>query len=155
MRVARQGEAGLFQVDKPRFLESLLISSLVSVTSHKGLRTPSSLAALLVNRMVSWVDSIPVPTIMIFDLGMDSLETSTIFIFSFAAINTGNNLLYLILAVMISILIASFWLSEMVLNDLNLSRRLPESVFAGEEFSVVYELLNQKTLSRKSVSADT
>jgi len=67
-----------------------------------------------------------------------------IFIFGLAAINSGNNLLYLILAVMIGALIASFWLSEMTLNDLKLSRRAPESVYAGEEFSVVYELLNQK-----------
>ncbi len=68
-----------------------------------------------------------------------------IFVFGLAAINTGNNLLYLILSVMISILIASFWLSEMALSQLKLSRRIPEAVFAGEEFSVIYELHNARS----------
>lgn len=67
-----------------------------------------------------------------------------IFLFGMASINSGNNLLYLILSVMISLLLASFWLSEMVLNDFKLSRILPESVYAGEEFSIIYELTNQK-----------
>jgi len=65
-----------------------------------------------------------------------------IFVFGLSAINTGNNLLYLILAVMITLMLASSWLSEMSLAEIKISRELPEGVFSGEEFLVSYELEN-------------
>jgi len=67
-----------------------------------------------------------------------------IFVFGFSAINTGNNLLYLIFGVMVSLLIASFWLSEMNITELEISRYLPREVYAQREFIFKYELKNLK-----------
>ena len=52
----------------------------------------------------------------------------------FAAINTGNNLLYLLLGWLLSFIIASGLLSEMTLKRLTVERRPPPRVFAGEPF---------------------
>jgi len=67
-----------------------------------------------------------------------------IWVFGFSAINTGNNLLYLIFAIMVSLLIASFWLSEMSITELKISRHLPREVYAEKEFILKYELKNLK-----------
>lgn len=70
------------------------------------------------------------------------LYNGLVLLFGFAAINTQNNLLYLILAVMIGMMLASFWLSEMNLTEIVLSREIPETVSSGEEFMLVYKLKN-------------
>lgn len=47
-----------------------------------------------------------------------------------AAVNTGNNLLYLVLACLLATLLASNFLAEWNLRGLRLARRLPDEVFA-------------------------
>ena len=61
-----------------------------------------------------------------------------------AATNTGNNLLYLVLAMMFAVLFASFLLSEYSLENLFLERDLPPRVHAGAEFALAYRLHNRK-----------
>jgi uncharacterized protein (DUF58 family) len=48
-----------------------------------------------------------------------------------AALNTGNNLLYIVVAAMLAAILVSGIISAMVLRDLLLDVRLPEHVFAG------------------------
>jgi uncharacterized protein (DUF58 family) len=48
-----------------------------------------------------------------------------------AALNTGNNLLYIIVAAMLAAILVSGFASAVVLRDLELDVRLPEHVFAG------------------------
>ena len=72
------------------------------------------------------------------------IYTGLVFFFGFAAINTGNNLLYLILSVMIGLLVASFWISEMSLSESEITRDPPEIVNAGDEFLVTYRLANHR-----------
>ena len=50
-----------------------------------------------------------------------------------AALNTGNNLLYIIVAAMLAAIIVSGIASAMVLHSLQLDVRLPEHVFAGRD----------------------
>ncbi len=61
-----------------------------------------------------------------------------------AAINTGNNLLYLLLAMMLSLIIVSGILSEQCVKQLILRRRLPAHVFAGEPTTLTLSITNQK-----------
>lgn len=61
-----------------------------------------------------------------------------------AAVNTGNNLLYLVLGLMLSILLLSGALSDVVLFRIVLRRRLPRRVFAGVPTIVEIELENAK-----------
>jgi uncharacterized protein (DUF58 family) len=48
-----------------------------------------------------------------------------------AALNTGNNLLYIVVAVMLAAILVSGIVSALVLRDLQLDVRLPEHVFTG------------------------
>ena len=48
-----------------------------------------------------------------------------------AALNTGNNLLYIVVAAMLAAIVVSGVASALVLRDLELDIRLPEHVFAG------------------------
>jgi uncharacterized protein (DUF58 family) len=48
-----------------------------------------------------------------------------------AALNTGNNLLYIVVAAMLAAILVSGVASAMILRDLELDVRLPEDVFAG------------------------
>lgn len=66
----------------------------------------------------------------------------------FAAVNTGNNLLYLLLGWVLSFIIASGILSEMTLRGLRVTRRPPPRVLAGEPFLMEVEIENTK--ERKS-----
>lgn len=63
-----------------------------------------------------------------------------------AAINTGNNLLYLILAMMLSLIIISGILSEISLRMVEIKRFLPREAFAGEPFLVKITARNGKRL---------
>jgi uncharacterized protein (DUF58 family) len=62
----------------------------------------------------------------------------------FAAINTGNNLLYLLLGWLLSFIIASGILSEMTLKRLTVERRPPPRIFAGEPFLMEVVIENAK-----------
>ena len=62
----------------------------------------------------------------------------------FAAINTGNNLLYLLLGWLLSFIIASGILSEMTLKKLGVERRPPPRVYANEPFLMEVVIENKK-----------
>ena len=61
-----------------------------------------------------------------------------------AATNTGNNLLYLILAMMLSFMAISGILSEQTMRHLRLQRELPRRLFAGVPASFRVWLVNRK-----------
>jgi uncharacterized protein (DUF58 family) len=62
----------------------------------------------------------------------------------FAAINTGNNLLYLLLGMMLSLILASGILSEMSLRGLRIERLPPARIEAGRPFLMGVALANDK-----------
>ncbi len=62
----------------------------------------------------------------------------------FAAINTGNNLLYLVLSLMLSFLVLSGVFSESALRGVTVERRVPGELFAGAPASVGLEIRNTK-----------
>jgi uncharacterized protein (DUF58 family) len=61
-----------------------------------------------------------------------------------AAINTGNNLLYLLLGMLLSLIIVSGVLSELSLRQLTVSRRLPPRAQVGRPHLVEIEVYNHK-----------
>lgn len=61
-----------------------------------------------------------------------------------AAINTGNNLLFLILATLIATILMSGILSSITLAGVELRLDLPEHIFAGQPVTASVELQNQK-----------
>jgi uncharacterized protein (DUF58 family) len=69
-----------------------------------------------------------------------------------AALNTGNNLLYIIVSAMLAAIFISGVASALVLNGLELDVRLPEHVFAGRSVAARILLRNQRWLPSFSVS---
>lgn len=61
---------------------------------------------------------------------------------AFAALNTGNNLLYLMLSLMLAFLALSGVFSEAALRGIEVRRRLPREIVAGEPARVVLEVTN-------------
>lgn len=68
-----------------------------------------------------------------------------IFGVGFAALNTGNNLLYLVLALMLAFLVLSGLLSEASLRGVRVTRRLPRELFASSQNRVVLHVENAQT----------
>ncbi len=60
----------------------------------------------------------------------------------FAALNTGNNLLYLVLALMLSFLVLSGVLSEAALRGIRVERELPREIYAGSPCSIGLRIHN-------------
>lgn len=67
-----------------------------------------------------------------------------LFVIGIAAINTGNNLLYLVVAMMLSIIVISGILSESTLRDIAIRRTKPEHLFAGRPATVKWNISNIK-----------
>ena len=62
-----------------------------------------------------------------------------------AAFNTGNNLLFLVLGFMLSLIILSGILSEVAIRGIRVSRRLPDRCHARSTTLIELTLLNKKT----------
>jgi uncharacterized protein (DUF58 family) len=62
----------------------------------------------------------------------------------FAAINTGNNLLYLLLGMLLSLIVVSGVMSELSLRHLTVMRRLPPRAQVGRAHLVEIEVYNHK-----------
>ena len=61
----------------------------------------------------------------------------------FATLNTGNNLLYLLLGALLGLIVVSGWLSEQAIQRIRMVRRAPHGV-AGEPMTINYEVHNGK-----------
>jgi hypothetical protein len=67
-------------------------------------------------------------------------------IVAFAAWNTGNNLLFLVLSFLISAFIVSFFIGHFCLNKLDVRMRFPETIFADEPTPILVSLNNRKLI---------
>jgi len=62
----------------------------------------------------------------------------------FAALNTGNNLLYLVLSLMLAFLVLSGVLSESALRGVEVRRRLPRELYAERDAWIGIEIANRQ-----------
>ena len=70
--------------------------------------------------------------------------TGGAFAVGFAAINTGNNLLYLLLGAMLGFIAISSWLSEQVIGKIRALRRTPRGVTVGNPVRIRYQVVNRR-----------
>ncbi len=70
--------------------------------------------------------------------------TAGAFAVGFAAINTGNNLLYLLLGAMLGFIAVSSWLSEQVIGEIRVQRRAPRGVTVGNPARIQYHIKNER-----------
>lgn len=61
-----------------------------------------------------------------------------------AAMNTGNNLLYLLMGAMVGFICVSSWLSEQTIRDVKVERGAFHSVTVGQDLRLAYQVTNQK-----------
>ena len=76
----------------------------------------------------------------------------SVLVIAIAALNTGNNLLFIIVAAMLAALLVSGLASSIVLFGLNLKVTLPENVFAGRPCLGTITVRNDGRLPSFSVS---
>jgi uncharacterized protein (DUF58 family) len=60
--------------------------------------------------------------------------------------NTGNNLLYLLMGAMVGFICVSSWLSEQTIRDVRVDRAAFHSVTVGQDLRLTYQVTNQKRL---------
>lgn len=76
-------------------------------------------------------------------------------IVGFSAWNTGNNLLFLVLSFLVAAMVVGFIVGGFCLKKLDVKMRFPETIFAGEETSILVSIHNRKRfLSSYSVVAE-
>jgi uncharacterized protein (DUF58 family) len=62
----------------------------------------------------------------------------------FAAVNTANNLLYMVLSALLAVMVLSGVMSALNFRFLKMSARMPSHCFAGEPFPISIQVYNQK-----------
>jgi uncharacterized protein (DUF58 family) len=131
-----------------------LYSGAAAELGHSGLSVASALAALVV---AGWVGVTLVPVLakrtplrwigykMEYKITREGwIYIGGIFVVALAALNTGNNLLFLILASLIAVVLMSGILSSITLTGVEMSVELPEHIFAGQPVRARVELENEK-----------
>jgi uncharacterized protein (DUF58 family) len=119
----------------------------------------ASIAALIALGLAAWVGVTIVPALarrtslrwlayqVDYRLTRDGIiYLAAIFILIFAALNTGNNLLFMILACCLAAILISGVLSRGVLTGVELKFDLPEHIFAGQPVLAELELRNHKPI---------
>ncbi len=131
-----------------------LYSGSASEMGHMALAIVSALGALL---LAAWVSITLVPVLakrtplrwigykMEYRVSREGwIYILGIFLVAIAALNTGNNLLFLILASLIAIILMSGILSSITLSGVEMRLELPEHIFAGQPVRGLVELHNEK-----------
>jgi uncharacterized protein (DUF58 family) len=131
-----------------------LYSGTAAELGHTALAAASALGALLV---AGWVAVTLVPVLakrtplrwigvrMEYRISREGwIYILGIFLVAVAALNTGNNLLFLILASLIAIILMSGVLSSITLSGISMRLQLPEHIFAGQPVRALVEVHNEK-----------
>lgn len=131
-----------------------LYSGAAGEMGRLALATASGLGALLV---AAWVSVTLVPVLarrtalrwigykMEYRISREGwIYILGIFLVALAALNTGNNLLFLILACLIAIILMSGILSSITLSGIEMRLELPEHIFAAQPVRALVELHNEK-----------
>jgi len=131
-----------------------LYSSAAAELGQVALASTSALAALAI---AGWVGVTLVPVLakrtplrwigykMEYRITFEGwIYLSGIILVALAALNTGNNLLFLILASLIALVLMSGILSSITLSGIEMRLVLPEHIFAGQPVRAMVELENEK-----------
>jgi uncharacterized protein (DUF58 family) len=131
-----------------------LYSGAAAEVGHAAFSIAAALAALL---LAGWVAITMVPILakrtplrwigyrMEYKITREGwIYIGGIIIVALAALNTGNNLLFLILASLIAIILMSGILSSITLTGIEMRLAFPEHIFAGQTVRAQVELENEK-----------
>ena len=138
---------------------ALLLALYSSVAAEDGNTWIAGLCALSALAVAGWVAFTVVPSLarrtplQWLAIRMDYRVTregliylAGIFIIALAALNTGNNLLFMTLASLLGGILISGIISQVVLSGVELRLDLPEHIFANQTVLALAELENHKTM---------
>jgi uncharacterized protein (DUF58 family) len=138
---------------------ALLLALYSSVAAEDGRIWAAGTFALLALAVAGWVAFTVVPALarrtplqwlayrMDYRLTREGIVyLSGIFIVALAAVNTGNNLLFMTLACLLAGILISGIISHVVLSGVELRLDLPEHIFAGQPVLALAELINHKQM---------
>ncbi len=136
---------------------ALALALYSAAAAEVGQTTVAAIAAVLALALAGWVAVTIVPALARRTaLRWISFQThfrltregvvyiAGIFLVALAALNTGNNLLFLILAAMLAGILMSGVLSSIVLSGNELEIEMPEHIFAGQPALALLSLRNEK-----------
>jgi hypothetical protein len=131
-----------------------LYSGAAAQTGHEGVAASSALAALA---LAAWVGLTIVPKLarrtplrwLAYQIDYKLTREGLVYlggvaVVTLAALNTGNNLLFMVLACLLSGILISGVLSRLVLSGVDLHLELPEHIFATQPAVALAELRNEK-----------
>ncbi|MFZ0334428.1 MAG: DUF58 domain-containing protein [Candidatus Acidiferrales bacterium] len=137
-----------------------LLLALYSAAMAEGGRTVfAALSALLALALAAWVAVAIVPKMarrtslrwLLYQVDYrltreGVIYLAAVFVVALASVNTGNNLLFMILACLLAGILISGVLSRVVLTGLELQIDLPEHVFAEQPILAAVEVRNEKNM---------
>jgi uncharacterized protein (DUF58 family) len=138
---------------------ALVIALFSAAVAQQGRTALAGITTVLALGIASWVAVTIVPALakrtslrwiayqVDYRLTRDGLiYLAVVSILVLAAVNTGNNLLFLILACMLAGILVSGVLSRVVLTGIEMKFDLPEHIFAGQPVLAEVELCNEKQM---------
>jgi uncharacterized protein (DUF58 family) len=138
---------------------SLVIALFSAAVAQEGRIWLASITTLIALGIAAWVAITIVPALakrtnlrwiayqVDYRLTRDGIiYLVAVFVLVLAAVNTGNNLLFLILACLLAGILVSGVLSRVVLTGIAMKFDLPEHIFAGQPVLAEIELRNEKQI---------
>ncbi len=138
---------------------SLIIALFSAAVAQEGRIWLASISTLIALGIAAWVAITIVPALakrtnlrwiayqVDYRLTRDGIiYLIAVFVLVLAAVNTGNNLLFLILACLLAGILVSGVLSRVVLTGIAMKFDLPEHIFAGQPVLAEIELRNEKQI---------
>jgi uncharacterized protein (DUF58 family) len=133
-----------------------LYSSGAARDGHVGASALSALAALgislwvgvkFVPRMASRIDWEWLPFFLHYEVTREGwMYFVAVIVVVFAAVNTANNLLYMVLSALLAVLVLAGLLSAMNFRCVGTTVRIPSRCYAGEPFPITIDIENEKRL---------
>ena len=146
-----------FFLSMAALVAALLLALYSGAAAELGQTALASTSALLSLAIAGWVAVTLVPTLarrtplrwigyrIEYKIPLEGwIYLGGVLLVALAALNTGNNLLFLILASLIAIVLMSGILSSVTLSGVEMRLALPEHIFAGQPVRATVELENQK-----------
>jgi len=138
---------------------SLIVALFSAAVAQEGRIWLASITTLIALGIAAWVAITIVPALakrtnlrwiayqVDYRLTRDGvIYLIAVFVLVLAAVNTGNNLLFLILACLLAGILVSGVLSRVVLTGIAMKFDLPEHIFAGQPVLAEIELRNEKQI---------
>jgi uncharacterized protein (DUF58 family) len=118
-----------------------------AVSAVAALMIAIAVAIKFVPRLASHVDWHWLPFLSHYHITREGwIYFGAVAVVVFAAINTSNNLLYIILSALLAVLILSGFLSALNFTSIGTAIRIPSRCYAGEPFPITVQVRNEKTV---------